>query len=422
MGAYHCEFCGTTSTSSSNFAKHCRTEKHILNKSGKKKEKKLYECVICEFRTNKKRDYAAHLLTKKHENASSKREIFECIPCGYTTKNKGNFLKHTQTEKHKTTVFTGSISSDEDVDSLLLELEESAKKMFSPIIEPDNNHDNSELIKPRIIPFYGDDSALSLCVWLKKTTSGFLFRVEEENGYCIAKIKRKKWVFEKRNFFIFVLRLAQIVDAECKLQAVKEFERCLSLGYSENKTPYQRTCSKKGETTKRLDIDFHLSTSFSNRIWKMLENEKGRKTTDRISANFLSFWFFDTERQKNITKYSDVVCEKMRDYERTAERSVVGTNKIFGEKFEYVLDDVSFLGVISSFSFEFPQVDDATKVDFMFKKIIEDIVPNDSEEAKFWCAFDVKHRQTLSNIVMSHCGMENLSSVSKKVLCLINLK
>ena len=422
MDTYHCKFCGTDSKTSSNFAKHCRTKKHILNQAGEKKEKKIYECVFCDFRTNKKRDYDAHILTKKHENAALKQESYGCIPCNYTTKNKGNFLKHVQTTKHKNIVFTGSIISDEDVDALLKELEERSKKMFYPIVEPEKQYENSDSIRPCISPFYGDDSTLSLCIWLKKTSSSFFSSVEEENGHCIVKIKNKKWVFEKHRFFVFVLRLAQIVDAECRLKAVKEFERCLSLGFSEEKGVFTRTCSKKGEKKKCLGIDFYLSSSFSGKIWKMLKKEEAQKTNSCISANFLSFWVFDVEHQKNFMKYPDVVCTKIKEYEKIAKSSIVGNDKVFGEEFGYILDDSSFLEVVSSFSFEFPQVDEGTKVKFALDKIMDDIKPQNIEEHKFSCAFRDVLKKIVSNVTMSCCGMEELSPISKKVLRLINSK
>lgn len=101
---FYCSYCDMQSKSSSNFAKHRRTNKHITAVSGNlgKNEVKMYSCVACAFSSHKKRDYEGHLLTKKHKkNTTGEFLRYECLACGYDTENKGNFEKHTKTKRHE---------------------------------------------------------------------------------------------------------------------------------------------------------------------------------------------------------------------------------------------------------------------------------------------------------------------------------
>lgn len=101
---FRCSYCGTQSKTSSNFAKHCRTNKHMSAVSGNlgKNEVKMYSCVACAFSSSKKGDYEGHLLTKKHKKNTTGEVLgYECLACGYETKNKSSFEKHTKTKRHE---------------------------------------------------------------------------------------------------------------------------------------------------------------------------------------------------------------------------------------------------------------------------------------------------------------------------------
>lgn len=107
---FHCSYCNTESTTSSNFTKHCRTKKHADAVSGNPKNPNgnLYSCVACNFSTHRKKDYETHLLTEKHKgNTTGEILRYECRACGYETDIGSNFQKHLRTKRHEKKKFYG---------------------------------------------------------------------------------------------------------------------------------------------------------------------------------------------------------------------------------------------------------------------------------------------------------------------------
>ena len=52
---------------------------------------KIYECVKCNYKTDKKGNYKRHLKTKKHIELQKE---FNCDECKYKTSKKGNLIRH----------------------------------------------------------------------------------------------------------------------------------------------------------------------------------------------------------------------------------------------------------------------------------------------------------------------------------------
>ncbi len=70
-----------------------------------------FECVKCNYVTDKKGNYNRHLKTKKHlelfncvncitDNQTTQIEIFNCANCNYITDKIGNYNRHLKTTKH----------------------------------------------------------------------------------------------------------------------------------------------------------------------------------------------------------------------------------------------------------------------------------------------------------------------------------
>lgn len=57
-----------------------------------------YECERCNFSTDKKSNYTAHLVTKKHLLVNP--SVYTCDICSFTTSKKSNWNEHIATKKH----------------------------------------------------------------------------------------------------------------------------------------------------------------------------------------------------------------------------------------------------------------------------------------------------------------------------------
>lgn len=83
---------------------------------------------------------------------------------------------------------------------------------------------------------------------------------------------------------------------------------------------------------------------------------------------------------------------------------------------------LSFLDVISSFSFDLPQVGQGAMTKFALMNITEQVFPANMEETKFLLALKARTDEVISNVVLHSYDMEELQSISKKVTTLINLR
>ncbi|ALX27430.1 hypothetical protein GMAR_ORF55 [Golden Marseillevirus] len=413
MGEYHCSLCGTNSKTSSNYLKHCRTKKHISNLSGQTREK-VYKCEPCSFQTNRKRDLDGHKLSKKHIRKESDCETFECFPCAFSTTRRWNFLKHQQSEKHKKTILSGTIVSEEDIEQILGKMADLSQSLFPPQVVADTTRENTDLIRPCILPPYASTTEFLIHVWLKQCSSYFLTFLEENEGFCILKIDRRKYFFRKEQFYIFALKLAQIADAACRLNAIKEFERFLSMGYIEDKSTHQRSCWKKGQRNKRLDIDFYSSSRFSGKIWKRIEKETKKGCRVKTSENFTKFWLLDSELREDFSR-CEAKITKRKEFKMQAE-TVLTRDVVFGETLEYTISDAKFLEVVSSFSFDVPKANIGAMVKSCLTKVLENVSPTTVEEIKFLFAFKSKVDEVISNTVFHCYGIEKLSDLSKGVI------
>ena len=61
----------------------------------------LFKCIPCDFKTNNKKDYKRHLLTKTHLNNTKESEsLYICEDCKYQTNSKKRFENHFRGKRH----------------------------------------------------------------------------------------------------------------------------------------------------------------------------------------------------------------------------------------------------------------------------------------------------------------------------------
>lgn len=418
---FHCEYCDTVSTTSSNYTKHCRTKKHLLNKEGTHKpveKKKFYECFHCSFRTNIKRDYEVHMSTDKHKKKEGeKRENYICEDCAYSTKSRGNFNKHLQTERHRNNAFKDLKISEEEIGSLVRDLDETSKNMFLPRIVPVEKHGRQVDLIDTCLPrpsCMGSD--LSFYLWVKRAVSMFFSCVEERQDMALVRIKKRKYVFDKCSFFAFCLRLARIAEFRNRQNAREEYQRCISDGFTERR-PDIPSCWKRGEKDKILEEDVGVYISFLGKLQKNVDRSKEKKHT-RVAKGFFNLWLFDDARKNKGGSFELV---QTKPYKKSAE-TLIYSSKIFGDQFEYSIEDENFMDVISSFSVKTSETDDISKVEMFFDRIPIFLSGESIEEQKFFNAFLCKARRVVSNMVLGHCGMEEISPLCKRVMLKINSK
>lgn len=63
--------------------------------------KKEYFCNLCDFKTNRKKNYNNHISTSKHKNNVYNSNEYKCEKCNYSTSSQQNFQKHSESNKHK---------------------------------------------------------------------------------------------------------------------------------------------------------------------------------------------------------------------------------------------------------------------------------------------------------------------------------
>ena len=61
----------------------------------------LFKCIPCDFKTNNKKDYKRHLLTKTHQNNNKESESsYICEDCKYQTNSKKRYENHFRGKRH----------------------------------------------------------------------------------------------------------------------------------------------------------------------------------------------------------------------------------------------------------------------------------------------------------------------------------
>ncbi len=74
MSNFTCICCNFKTKRKTNWDRHLKTQKHILN-SKTQEEPNMYVCEACNFCTNHKTDYTRHLRTQKHKTNLNKQEF-----------------------------------------------------------------------------------------------------------------------------------------------------------------------------------------------------------------------------------------------------------------------------------------------------------------------------------------------------------
>ena len=75
----------------------------------KKKEKIIYECHTCQYKSSIKKNYERHMNSKTHlEKIQNQNTTYQyiCQPCGYKSNCRKNYLTHCRTKTHEKKVTT----------------------------------------------------------------------------------------------------------------------------------------------------------------------------------------------------------------------------------------------------------------------------------------------------------------------------
>jgi len=130
---YICEKCSFKTYDKSNYNKHLKTKRHILNDS----EEKKYICHPCSFLTTDRANYARHINTQKHKiltcDIKNKDNDFECPTCGRSYIHSSSLSRHMKHCKPKET---------EQVKMLGLSEEKISEIIKKAIDKPSNNYNN----------------------------------------------------------------------------------------------------------------------------------------------------------------------------------------------------------------------------------------------------------------------------------------
>ena len=62
---------------------------------------KIYECIKCNYKTDKRGNYNRHLKTKKHLDIHREKQENICHICGFVSSKKNNLLRHIKTHSKK---------------------------------------------------------------------------------------------------------------------------------------------------------------------------------------------------------------------------------------------------------------------------------------------------------------------------------
>ena len=138
----------------------------IIGKKTHPKEKKLYSCIVCEFKCYNKKDYNRHLQTKKHKTLTDKNDennninntvIRKCNICNKIYKTDSGLWKHQQKCKEiqskkknsKSTIDTEQV--DTSYKEMIMQVVNKNNELQKMLIEQQEQHvRNLEEIIPKI--------------------------------------------------------------------------------------------------------------------------------------------------------------------------------------------------------------------------------------------------------------------------------
>ena len=157
---YECKLCDYTTDNKKDYNKHILTLKHIERTNGTKQKlhgnqempvqisennqnKSCYKCSYCNFETSKLSNYNLHLNTMKHKKniANVKKPSFQCNICDKKFKTNSGLWKHRKNCK------VNPESTEEDISNNQDEL----KEMICSLIERQNELKNQQEEQTRTI-------------------------------------------------------------------------------------------------------------------------------------------------------------------------------------------------------------------------------------------------------------------------------
>ena len=84
--------------------------------------KHIYECIKCNYKTNKRGNYNRHIKTKKHLDKNKTCNEYKCVHCNYTTNRKNNYIRHMENfHTDKDTINEKSENNEKDIQFTKLE-------------------------------------------------------------------------------------------------------------------------------------------------------------------------------------------------------------------------------------------------------------------------------------------------------------
>jgi hypothetical protein len=101
---YYCEKCNYGTNIRYSLIQHNNTELHKTGERGKKtiKEKEIFECNDCDFKSTNKNNYLTHKLNN-HSTKEERKQQFKyyCNNCDFGVFTESSFNKHYETIRHK---------------------------------------------------------------------------------------------------------------------------------------------------------------------------------------------------------------------------------------------------------------------------------------------------------------------------------
>ncbi len=106
MDKYICEKCNYETNLKHLLEQHNQTYKHKTGKHGKcllmKKEKEVFKCLDCEFKTTNQNNYLSHNLNNHLGQEERKKEFkYYCENCDFGVFTESSFEKHKLSLRHK---------------------------------------------------------------------------------------------------------------------------------------------------------------------------------------------------------------------------------------------------------------------------------------------------------------------------------
>ena len=308
---YECKLCNYNTRKTLEYNKHLSTQKHI-NRQKLQTIQTNYECKDCDYNTCKKTDFNKHLITQKHINRQKidkklqiNRKKYECKECFFSTDKKTDYNKHLLTKKHLDIVAVIDINiidikDDNNKNNIFFD-PDYMKTMFMEIIK------NQSVLQNKMFEITSNQLITNNSTLITSNSNN----VNNNNQFNL-------------NFFLNeTCKDAMNIDEFINTLSVtmEDFETTGNIGYIEGITRIILNGLKKIDTTKRpvhcTDVKRETVYIKSDNSWEK-ENEdkkqlkKAVKQVAKINLSQLPKWqrenpaseILDTREHGQFMKYS----------------------------------------------------------------------------------------------------------------------